>query len=607
MVNQRVVRVGNAGGYWGDDPYAMKRQLQAGPVDYLTQDFLAEVTMSILQKQKSRNPALGYATDFLAQIQMSLPLLAEHRTRIISNAGGINPAGCAIQVAELARAAGMSLSIAVIEGDDLMDRLDELLSRGVELANMESGESLASIRSRVLSANAYLGLTPVLKALEEKARIIITGRVTDTAITAAPPVFEFGWDLNDWDRLASAVVAGHILECGPQATGGNVTDWKEIPSFFNMSYPIAEFSADGSFCVQKHPGLGGAVNRQTVVSQLVYEMGDPRRYITPDVIADFSTIRVAEQDGSVRVSRVKGYSRPEQFKVSISYHDGYKAHGTMIVGGPETISKCQTIAEMFWKRLDMEFEESATERIGYDSCLPGGVIQADPPEVLLRLGVRDHEREKVEEFSRQFASLILSSVSGIAIVGARPRVQEVVAYWPALIPAAEICPEVALLDTNRRFPVPWTPLDGEKTAPSPDEAVSRRPSAPEQEEPTDEERVKVSLRTLCFARSGDKGDTANIGVVCRWKELYPWLCRYLTAKRVKQYFRGICQGEVERFEIDNLQALNFLLHRSLGGGGTVSLRIDPQGKTLADALLQMEVSIPAQLLPAETGFPGGSD
>ncbi|MFQ5740660.1 MAG: acyclic terpene utilization AtuA family protein [Acidobacteriota bacterium] len=594
MSEARRVRVGNAGGYWGDDLGALQRQLSLGELDYVTQDFLAEVTMSILQKQRARNPELGYAVDFLDQMRVCLPLLAEKGTRLISNAGGIHPRACALEVVKIAEQAGLGVRIAVVEGDDLMSRLAEMISRGIRFENMETGQPLSSVQGRVESANAYLGAVPVMRALGEGAQIVITGRVTDTGIAAAAPALEFGWDDEDWDRLASAVVAGHILECGAQASGGNLTDWRQVPSFQEMGYPIAEFSPDGSFSITKPEGTGGVVNRKTVSAQLVYEMGNPRDYITPDVVADFSTIQLEDEGPDrVRISGVRGRPRTDQLKVSIAYHHGYKAHGTMIVSCPGAAEKCRSMAGTFWKRLALDFEETRTELVGYNACHRLLARPVDPPEILLRLGVRDPDAGKVKEFSKLFTSLILNTVPGVAIVGARPRVQDVVAYWPCLIPASEICPRVTILETGKTFRVPWSPLRSKPKPPPPQESPL---SSPTVAQPDPSPGRHVRLVEICYARSGDKGDTCNIGVVARSPETYDWLCGKLTSETVKEHFKGICQGRVERFEVPNLLALNFLLHRCLGGGGTVSLRIDPQGKTLADALLMMEVEIPKKLI-----------
>ncbi|HSR69030.1 MAG TPA: acyclic terpene utilization AtuA family protein [Acidobacteriota bacterium] len=593
MAKDKTVRVGNAGGYWGDDLEAFQRQLSLGPLDYISLDFLAEITMSILQKQRSRDPEMGYARDFVDQVEKALPLLAQSGTKVISNAGGINPSGCARQIAEAARKAGVDLPIAVVEGDDLMERLDELLARGHKLSNMETGQDLSAVRERVQSANAYLGATPVIKALEMGGQVIVTGRVTDTGITIAGPAFEFGWDLTDWDRLASAVVAGHIIECGAQASGGNLTDWREVKSFQQMGYPIVEFSQDGSFLVSKHEKAGGLVNEKTVSEQLVYEMGDPQEYITPDVVAEFSSIRLQDLGSNqVRISGVTGRRRTESLKASISYHDGYKAQGTVIVSRPEAVEKCRAIEEIFLRRLGLDFEETRANLVGYNACHQHLAGEGDPPEILLQVGVRDRDKGKVAEFSKQFPSVILSTVPGVAIVGARPRIQDVVAYWPCLLPAEEVTPRVSLLGGGESVTVPWTAPPDRAGAPSRSgdagqEELTRPPEGPRQE---------VPLQRLAYARSGDKGNTCNIGVVARSPSAYAFLRRELTAEKVKAYFGEICQGQVERFEVPNIKALNFLLHESLGGGGTLSLGIDPQGKTYAHALLLMKMEVPRALL-----------
>jgi hypothetical protein len=590
MPRDRSIRIGNAGGYWGDDPEALRRQVRSGRLDYITTDFLAEVTMSVLQKQRSGNPELGYATDFLHQMREVLPDLAAAGTRIISNAGGINPPGCAQALARLCREKKVNIRIAVVEGDNLADRLDELISQGVSLANMETGRPFAAIRERVQTANAYLGAPPVVKALEEEAAVVITGRVSDSGLTAAIPVHEFGWDLEDWDRLAAAVIAGHILECGAQASGGNLTDWEEVPSFLNMGYPVVELNADGTFHVTKPEGTGGIVNRKTITEQLVYEVADPANYMTPDVIADFTSIRLEEEGADrVRLWGFKGRSKPETVKVSVAYSYGFKAHGTLIVSGPAAARKSRVIADLLWRRLGLQFEETSTELVGLNACHQHLAPPTDPPEVLLRLGVRDPDRSLVEEFARHLPSLILNTVSGVAIVGARPRIQQVVAYWPCLVPAHFLTATVTVLDTGQVFAVSWAPPK-EKRA----EAEEQAPEAPTPPAPSDQ-AVKAPLSQLCYGRSGDKGNTANIGVVARSPEIYAWLHQELTSSRVKNHFGDLCQGEVKRYDIPNLLAFNFVLQEALGGGGTVSLRIDPQGKTLSQALLRMELEVPLSI------------
>ncbi|HUK63728.1 MAG TPA: acyclic terpene utilization AtuA family protein, partial [Dongiaceae bacterium] len=332
----KLIRIANAGGYWGDDLTQFKRQAELGPVDYVTLDFLAEITMSIMQKQRSRDPRLGYARDFVAQVAETLPTLVERDIRVISNAGGVNPLACRGALLEMARGRGVDLDVAAVVGDDLLERLGELNAAGVTLDDMDTGERFAAIRERVSSANAYYGAWPVVEALRSGAQIVVTGRCTDTGITLAPMIHAFGWKPGDWDRLAAGIVAGHIVECGAQSTGGNFTDWRQVHRFDTIGYPVIEVYEDGSFIVTKHPGTGGLVTVRTVKEQLVYEMGDPRGYITPDVVADFGSIRLepAGRD-RVRVWGVTGRPAPPSLKVSASYFDGYKASGSIIISGPD--------------------------------------------------------------------------------------------------------------------------------------------------------------------------------------------------------------------------------------------------------------------------------
>jgi hypothetical protein len=586
-----LVRIANAGGYWGDDLSQLRRQIELGPVDFVTLDFLAEITMSIMQKQRARDPRAGYARDFVAQIEEALPLLIERGVRVISNAGGVNPLACRGALLEMANLHQQKLEVAAILGDDLLDRLGELNARGVKLDDMETGAEFTAVRDRVSSANAYFGAWPVVEALQSGAQIVVTGRCTDTGITLAPMLHAFGWAPDDWDRLASGIVAGHIVECGAQSTGGNFSDWHRVRHFESIGYPLLEVSADGSFVVTKHAGTGGIVTVRTVKEQLVYEMGDPRSYITPDVVADFGTIRL-EQIGRdrVRVWGIRGRPAPANLKVSASYFDGWKASGSLILSAPEASAKARAFAELFWKRLGLEFAATYAERIGESACWGPLAPPSDPPEILLRLSVRDADRKKIEAFGRMVPAVILSGPPGVAVTGGRPQAQEVIAYWPALVPRDSVRPVLVTREGERTLDWP-TPIrtPARPARLTPDRWPKARGAA---------KKVRVPLSRLAHARSGDKGDTCNIGVIARAPEIYPWLARTLTAPVVKRHFRGITLGKVERFEVPNLGALNFLLHESLGGGGTVSLRLDAQGKTLSHALLAMEVEVAQALLDA---------
>ncbi len=592
---RRKIRIGNAGGYWGEDPDALRRQLVGGKLDYVTLDFLAEITMSILQKQRARDPELGYAADFVDQMRECLPIMARTGTRVITNAGGINPLGLGRRLRDLARELGLDVTVGVVRGDDIVDRLEELAAAGEPLANMETGEPLAPVRDRVAAANIYFGAAPVVKALAAGAQIVVTGRVTDTGITLAPMIHEFGWAVDDWDRLASGIVAGHILECGAQGSGGNLTDWQEVPDFHEIGYPIVEMERGGDFTVTKHPRTGGLVNEKTVKEQLVYEMGDPGCYISPDVVARFDSIAVRrEGPDRVRVSGVRGLPRPEMLKVSLAYDDGWKAAGDILVCGPDVHAKCEVLADILWTRLGESYEETHTAIIGGGAVWPDRLVGCGPSEVLLHCAVRDADREKVRRFGMLLPTVILSGPSGLAVQGGRPKPSPVVAYWPALLRRDRVAPEIVVLDAAGGERRETCPDDMTGTAPLPS-ATRRRPAAPAVRVPGG--RLKeMKLRELAYGRSGDKGDTCNIGVLARSPEIHAWLCGYLTAARVKRFFPGIVLGKVTRHRLDNLHGLNFLLEETLGGGGTVSLLVDPQGKTLAQALLEMTVRAPAALL-----------
>ena len=448
---KRSVRVAAGQGFWGDWLEAPYRQVTGGPIDYLMMDYLAEVTMSIMQKQKSRDPALGYAKDFVPLMERILPETAARGIRVVANAGGVNPRACAEAVAATARRLGLGkIRIGVVSGDDLLPRLDELLARGQLLRNMDTGRPLADVRDRVRSANAYLGAAPVVEALGKGADVVITGRVTDTGLTLGPLIHEFGWADTAWDLLAAGTVAGHIIECGAQASGGNsLIEWPRVPDLANVGYPIVEASPDGTFDVTKHPRTGGRISVAGVTEQLVYEMGDPRSYITPDGVADFTTIRLAQAGKDrVRVSGIRGGPRPEKLKVSIAYQYGYKAVGTLVYGWPNAIAKARDADKVLRRRLadlGLRFEAMLTELVGFDATHGPLARRAapdfDPPEVQLRVGVRAQDLEPVERFTRELAPLILNgppSVTGFA--GGRPKPEEIVAYWPALIDREEVKP-----------------------------------------------------------------------------------------------------------------------------------------------------------------------
>jgi hypothetical protein len=450
----RIVRVAAGQGFWGDWLDAPRRQVEGGPVDYLMLDYLAEVTMSILQKQKERDPLMGYARDFIGAMESVLPAVVERGVRVIANAGGVNPVACAQAVLEVARQRGAAgkLHVGVVTGDDLLPRLDDLIASGHPLANMDTGEPLDAVRDRVLSANAYIGSVPIVVALERGANVVVTGRSTDTALTMAPLRHEFGWAADDWDRLAAGIIAGHIIECGAQCSGGNcLYDWRNIPDLANVGYPIVEARADGTFVVTKHPGTGGRINVPSVTEQLVYEMGDPRSYITPDVVADFTSIKLApDGDDRVRVFGISGRPATDKLKVSIAYRAGYKAVGSLVYAWPDALDKATLADRVMRERLDamgLRFDQVLTEFVGVSAAHgPLSVSTGEAPEVQWRIGVRSSDRKAVERFTREIAPLVLNgppTVTGFA--GGRPKVEEIVAYWPALVDKSVVRTRVEIL------------------------------------------------------------------------------------------------------------------------------------------------------------------
>ncbi len=449
-----VIRIASGQGYWGDRFDAPIDQVREGPIDYLVMDYLAEVTMSIMQKQKSRDPNLGYAKDFVRLMEELLPDLVEKKVKLITNAGGVNPIACMIAVRDIAERKGLKgLRLAAVYGDDILNYLDGMIASGNALKNMETGEDITIIRDRISSANVYFGARPIVEALEQDAQIIITGRVTDTGLTLAPMIYEFGWAWDDWDKLAAGIVGGHINECGAQASGGNfLAGWKDVPNMERIGFPIVEAHPDGTLVITKHESLGGLVDERTVKEQLVYELGDPTDYITPDVVADFTSIHLQQEGPNrVKVFGVKGKPFTEFYKVSISYFDGYTCIGQLTYAWPEALEKAQKADEIVRKRiqyLGLEFDEIHTEFLGYNACHGTTAPPIpDPNEVVFLIGVRGHNKKHLETFANEIVPLVLTgppAVTGFG--GGRPRVREVIAYWPALLRKEAVSPKVLTID-----------------------------------------------------------------------------------------------------------------------------------------------------------------
>ncbi len=450
------IRVASGQGFWGDLLTAPIDQVRGGQIDYLMLDYLAEVTMSIMQKQKQRNPDAGFARDFITLLQEILPDCVEKDIKVLSNAGGVNVEGCAEAIKQAARDLGLDgkVKIGVITGDDILPRLQEFVDGGVEINNMDTGEPLSDIIDKVQSANVYLGAKPLVEALDKGARIVVGGRLTDTGLTLAPLMHEFGWKFDDWDKVATGTIAGHIIECGGQCSGGNCQfDWQSIPDLANIGFPIVEAYPNGDFVITKHERTGGRINIQSVKEQLLYEMGDPHEYITPDVIADFTTVNVAgDGDNRVKVFGIEGKPNTDFYKVSIAYSGGWKAVGTLVYSYPDAYEKAKMADLILRSRLDklgLQFDVILTEFVGVNATHGhlSGEPRPDIPEVQLRFGVRGQSKEDVTRFTKELAPLILTGPPGVTgFAGGRPKVEEIMAYFPALIPKNLIETKVEIIE-----------------------------------------------------------------------------------------------------------------------------------------------------------------
>lgn len=453
-----VVRVGNGQGFWGDSTRGPVQLVTGGGIDYLTMDFLAEVTMSIMQKLRSRSSDAGYATDFVAQLERILPDCVRHGIKVIANAGGVNPQACAAAVDQVVCRLGLDVTVATVSGDDVMGALPDLISTSHPLTNMTSGAPLADHLDRVQSANVYLGAFPIVEALAAGADIVITGRVTDPSLSLAPLIHEFGWNAEDYDLLAAGTVAGHVLECGTQCTGGNYDQWESVPDLADIGYPIVEVSRDGSFVVTKKEGTGGRVDVGTVTAQLLYELGDPQRYLTPDVTADFGSVQL-ELDGPnrVRVHGVTGTAPTDTYKVSISTLDGWRTTAQLTVGGPDAANKARFTADILLARLAEDgvtfpTEDCLVEVIGTNVLYPGMLpeVSVIPSEVVLRVSVRSQDRAAVDRLGAELASLLTSGPPGLTgFASGRPKASEIVGFWPALIDKSAVSANVLVKEAAR--------------------------------------------------------------------------------------------------------------------------------------------------------------
>lgn len=592
-MTDKVVKIGGASGYWGDTAIGPVQLIRHGDLDYLIFDYLAEITMSILAKAQSRDPEAGYATDFITRVMQPLIRdIADKRIKVIANAGGVNLHACRRELEKLAGEAGVSLKIGTVEGDNLLSRAEEL--RQQDIREMGTGEPLPR---NLMSINAYLGAFPIAAALDAGADIVITGRCVDSALVAGPLIHEFGWTPEDYDRLAAAGLAGHLLECGAQASGGNFTDWEStVDSWDNTGFPLAEVQADGSFILTKAADTGGIVNPLMAGEQMLYEIGDPSTYILPDVICDFTQVTMEQVgDNRVLVRGARGRAPTSTYKVSATYADGFGCVGTFVIAGRDAATRARRQGEAVLKKTRRmlqetglgDYSKTAMQLVGTE-CLFGA--QARPEalasrEVVLRLGVHHSSREGVEIFSKEFMGAGLSMSPGLTgLSPGRPRPTPIVRLYSFLIDKDQVPADVKLGGN----PIQCVHVVHRGGAATAEPGEGRQAEA----EAVRGDTVDVPLLRLAVARSGDKGDKANIGVIARQPEYLPILRAALTAERVREYFAHVTRGKVERFDLPGTHAMNFLLHESLDGGGVASLHLDPQAKTYGQVLLDMAVPVP---------------
>jgi hypothetical protein len=619
LVSDKVVRIGGASGAWGDSPGAIPQLLRAD-VDYLMMDYLAEVTMSLLARARMKDPDAGFPPDFVAYLKPSLAEIADRGIRVVSNAGGVNPAACGRALAAVCAELGIARRIAVVTGDDVLPIIDAL--RAEELRDAASGTSLPS---HLLTANAYLGALPIKAALDRGADIVVTGRCADSALALGILMHAFGWRPDDHDRLAAGSLVGHVLECGAQATGGTYTDWEQVPGWHDIGYPIAECRPDGSFVLGKPPGTGGLIVPGVVAEQILYEVGDPSAYLLPDVVADFSGVQLTQVGPDrVEVKGARGRPPSSQYKVSATYQDGWRAVATVSIVGPDAARKAERTAQALIARGRAlfahtnlgDFTATHVEALGAEASYGDKSRARATREVLLRLVVEHPRREALELFARELGSVGLSCAPGTTgIFGGRPRPTPVVRLFtflvaksalpPPQVGIGEETPGAVQIPLERGFSPPTVaaPLVGARDDVANRAATKARPGldpgaaptnatpSPTSEQPQDDE-VAVPLVRLALARSGDKGNSSNIAIIARKPEYVPLLRRVLTPERMAAHFSGLVHGKVQRFEAPGLNAFNFLLEDALGGGGMASLRIDPQGKAYGQMALEMMIPVP---------------
>jgi hypothetical protein len=589
LLEERTIRIGGASGFWGDSSAGAPQLVKLGQVDYLVFDYLAELTMSILAAARAKDASLGYATDFVTvTMKAILKDVVAQGIKVISNAGGVNPQACAEAIAALAAEQGLDLKIAVVQGDDVMPLVPQLREEGV--TELQSG---AGLPARLLTANAYLGALPVRQALADGAQVVITGRCVDSAVTLGALMHEFGWDAADYDRLAQGSLAGHIIECGCQATGGLHTDWESVPDWAHIGYPVIECRADGSFVATKPPGTGGLVTHAVISEQLLYEIGDPRRYLLPDVTCDFSEVTLQAMDEHrVLVQGARGLAPGPAYKVSATYMDGFRCSAQLTIVGLDAARKARRTGEAILERTRelfaqhgfADFTRTLIEVLGSEQANFGPHARTvDVREAVLRVAVMHPQKPALELFAREIAPAGTSWSPGTTGADGRPKPSPAIKQFAFLLDKRRVAPEVAIGDHITPVAVP-TGQAAVPTPPAPSPAIN---------EPLPGPMVDVPLIRLAWGRSGDKGDISNIGIIARRPEWLPVLREQLTEARVAQWLEHLVHGSVTRFDLPGIHAMNFVCTRALDGGGMASLRNDPLGKGMAQILLSMPVQVPA--------------
>jgi hypothetical protein len=595
----KPLRIGCATGFWGDSEAGATQLVMHGGIDYLVFDFLAEITMSLLARARVKSPDTGYAHDFVRTVASLAGELKSRGIKVVSNGGGVNPKACGEALSKQLQALGIDLKVAVVEGDDLSARGDEFRAAGVR--EMFSD---AAMPSQFLSINAYLGAQPIAAALDAGADIVITGRVVDSAVALGPLVHEFGWSWGDWDKLATGSLAGHVIECGTQATGGLFTDWERVPGWDDMGFPIVECEPSGSsFVLTKPANTGGLVIPASVAEQVIYEIGDPAAYLLPDVTCDFRNVTL-QQDGDhrVRVSGAKGTAAPSSYKVSATYGEGWRLFTTLMIGGTDAARKAQRVGEailqrtrrMFGERGWGDYTETSLEVMGAESTYGPHARTTATREVILKIAAKHPSRDALELMAREIAPSATAMAQGITgFAAGRPSASPVVRLFSFLTDRTQVKASVSMDGLALPFEEAFKPATAIAAAASISSAPSVQAAAPTSRTG---ELVTVPLIRVAHGRSGDKGDMANIGIIARSDALYSVLQQHLTSDTVRDYLAHVAKGKVSRYSLPGFKALNFTLENALGGGGVASLRYDPQGKALAQMLMDIPVDVPAALL-----------